>query len=44
MKLVKIKKKYSKNEINAVEKIFKSPHNRGRIMSASEFKRHQEKL
>ncbi len=27
-----------------LEKIFKSPHNRGRIMSADEFKKHQEKL
>ncbi len=44
LKPMTVEEKYSENEINALEKIFKSPHNRGRIMNASEFKRHQEKL
>ena len=39
-----VEEKYSENEINALERIFKSPHNRSKIMSADEFKKHQEKL
>jgi len=32
------------DKLNTLEKVFKSPRNRGRIMSADEFKKHQEKL
>ncbi|MCK4401949.1 AbrB/MazE/SpoVT family DNA-binding domain-containing protein [bacterium] len=44
LKPMTVEEKYSENEINALEKIFKSSHNRSRIMSAGEFKKHQEKL
>ncbi len=44
LKPMVVEEKYSEEEIDTLEKIFKSPHNRGRIMSADEFKKHQEKL
>ena len=44
LKPMTVEEKYSENELNTLERIFKSPHNRSRIMSADEFKKHQEKL
>ena len=44
LKPMTIEEKYSENELDALEKIFKSPHNRSKIMSAGEFKKYQEKL
>jgi len=44
LKPMVVEEKYSEEEIDTLEKVFKSPHNRGRIMSADEFKKHQEKL
>lgn len=44
LKPMAIEEKYSEEEIDALERLFKSPRNRGKIMSADEFKKHQEKL
>ncbi len=44
LKPMVIEEKYSADELNRLEKVFKSPHNRGRIMNADKFKKHQERL
>ena len=44
LKPMAIEEKYSEEELNALERLFKRPRNRGKIMSADEFKKHQEKL
>ena len=44
LKPMAIEEKYSEEELNTLERLFKNARNRGRIMSADEFKKHQEKL
>lgn len=44
LKPMVIEEKYSEQELDTLERLFKSPRNRGKIMSADEFKKHQEKL
>lgn len=44
LKPVTIEEKYSEEDIDALERLFKHPRNRGRVMSADEFKKRQEKL
>ena len=44
LKPMVVEEKYSEDELNTLEKLFKSPHNRGKMMSAGKFKKHQEKL
>ena len=44
LKPMVVEEKYSESELNTLEKLFKSPRNRGKMMSAMEFKKHQEKL
>ena len=39
-----LEEKYSEVEVNALEKMFKDPQNRGKVMSAKEFKKYQETL
>ena len=42
--LMVLEEKYSEGEVNALEKMFKDPKNRGKAMSAKEFKKYQETL
>ena len=43
-KPVAIEEKYSKEELDTLERLFKSSHNRGKIMSADTFKKYQQVL
>ena len=44
LKPIVIEEKYSEEELNTLERLFKTPRNRGKIMSAGQFKKYQEAL
>lgn len=44
LKPMVVEERYSDDELEALEKAFKSPRNRGKIMTADEFKKYQESL
>lgn len=44
LKPMAVEEKYSEDELNILEELFKSPRNRGKMMNACKFKKCQEKL